>query len=952
MTSERWSQIKGALASALETDPAQRPAALDRLCGGDADLRGEVEALLAFEAHADAVLNTRAVPGAAPGRPRMEAPPAAIGAYRVLRELGRGGEARPTWDVATLTSERWSQIKGALASALETDPAERPAELDRLCGGDAVLRGEVEALLAFKAHADTLLNTGVAPGAAPGAAPGHLRMEAPPPAAIGAYRVVRELGRGGMGVVYLGERADGQFRKQAAIKLITSGRHDATMQRRFRRERQILAQLEHPGIARLLDGGVTEDGQPYFIMEYIEGQGLLEYCDRKKRSVTERLRLFLKVCDAVAYAHQQLIVHRDLKPGNILVTAQGTPHLLDFGIGQVLGAGEGAEDITQAGFPMMTPAYASPEQARGEPYTVLSDVYSLGVILYELLAGRRPYEVSAVSYIELARVISEQQPVALGQAAGSGTAETAEWRSSTPERLRRSLSGDLERIVAKALSKDARLRYAGVQELADDVRRHLDGRPVKARPATLRYRAGKLLRRHRVLLPAAAAALALILSFAAATWWEARRAERRFQQVRGLAHSVMFELDDAIAKMPGSTAAQELLVRRALEYLQSLARDAGNDAGLQREVALGYERVGMVQGYVSESNLGQVAAALASFQKAEEILGRLSARAPSDRSLRRDVYRVMNELGRTYGVSGQFQKASDIARQSLAQAEAAFRDQPSDIVSMQDLIAANDGVADSLTGEHKYAEAIPLRQRGLELARKLVELQPGLAEAERSLALAEKKLAALLGVSHRYQESRDAYERARAIDERLSMRNPSNMRAKLDLSFDYSDLGWVMARMGTYTEALASHRRALALRQEAAQADPNDFRAATAVASSIMRIGRTLREMGDLDGALAESQRAVVLYAALTRRSKTDVGLVESLSEAHSDIADELVDQAARRGVPPARQQESRARAIAEYRKAIELYEGLRAKGVLPKAREKYIADLKADVEKVNRAAR
>jgi non-specific serine/threonine protein kinase/serine/threonine-protein kinase len=847
-----------------------------------------------------------------------------------------------------MTSERWGQIKGVLAGALETDPAERPAALDLLCGGDVDLRREVEALLAFEAGADTLLNTGDAPG--------RPRMEAPPPAAIGAYRVLRELGRGGMGVVYLGERADGQFRKQAAIKLITSGRHDATMQRRFRRERQILAQLEHPGIARLLDAGATEDGQPYFIMEYIEGQGLLDYCDRNTLSVTQRLGLFLMVCDAVAYAHQQLIVHRDLKPGNILVTAQGTPHLLDFGIGQVLsagnGAGEGAEEITQAGFPIMTPAYASPEQARGEPYTVLSDVYSLGVILYELLAGCRPYEVPAGSYIELVWVISEQQPVALAQAAGSGTAEAAELRSSTPERLRRSLSGDLERIVAKALAKDARLRYAGVQELADDVRRHLDGRPVKARPATLRYRAGKLLRRHRVLLPAAAAALALILSFAAATWWEARRAERRFQQVRSLAHSVMFELDDAIARLPGSTAAQELLVRRALEYLQSLARDAGNDAGLQREVALGYERVGMVQGYVGESNLGQVAAALASFQKAEEILGRLSARAPSDRSLRRDVYRVMNELGRTYGVSGQLQKASDMARKSLAQAEAAFRDQPSDIASMQDLIAANDGVADSLTGERKYAEAIPLRQRGLELTRKLVELQPGLAEAERSLALAEKKLAALLGVSQRYQESRDAYERARAIDERLSARNPSNMRAKLDLWFDYSDLGWVMARMGTYTEALSSHRRALALREEAARADPNDVRAAAAVASSIARISSTLRRMGNFDEAQAESQRAVALFEDLTTRSRADWTIIEDLANAHSDVADVLADLAARRGVTAARQQEFRARAIAEYRKAIELYEGLRAKGVLPKAHEKYIADLKEDVEKVRRAAR
>jgi non-specific serine/threonine protein kinase/serine/threonine-protein kinase len=842
-----------------------------------------------------------------------------------------------------MTPERWGEIKAVLAGVLETDAGERSATLDRLCHDDAQLRREVEALLSFETKAGAMLNSVAVPGAA-------LRLETPAPSAIGPYRVLREIGHGGMGVVYLGERADGQYRKQVAIKLITSGRHDAGLERRFRRERQILAQLEHSGIARLLDGGSTEEGQPYFIMEYIEGQGLLEYCDSHKLGVTERIRLFLEVCDAVAYAHRQLIVHRDLKPGNILVTAQGVPKLLDFGLGQVLEAGEGAEEITQAGFPVMTPAYASPEQARGEPYTVSSDVYSLGVILYELLSGLRPYKVPTGSYIELARVISEQEPAALGQAAGSGTAAGAELRSSTPERLRRRLSGDLERIVAKALAKDPRLRYGGVPELAGDLRRHLDGRPVKARPATLWYRARKLLLRHRLMLPAAAAALVLILSFAAATWWEARRAERRFQQVRSLAHSVMFELDDAIAKLPGSTAAQELLVARALEYLQSLARDAGNDAGLQREVALGYERVALVQGYAAESNLGRVPAAMASFQKAEAILARLTARAPADSSLRHDYFRVTNELATTYGRSGQFPKATEMARKNLAQAEAAFRDKPSDIAAMQDLIAVNFSVADTLTDQQKYAEAIPLRQRGLEMARKLVELQPGQAEADRSLALAEKKLAALLGVSQRYQESREAYERARVIDERLSARNPSNLRAKLDLSFDYSDLGWVTARMGAYTEALAWHRRALSLREEAARADPDDVRAARGVAASTKRIGTTLGKMGDFDGALAELQRAVALYEDLTRRSTADWATVEELADAHSDAADALVDLAARRGTPAARQRDDRARAIAEYQKAVALYEGLRDKGVLPKAHEKYIAEYKEDIEKVRRA--
>jgi non-specific serine/threonine protein kinase/serine/threonine-protein kinase len=843
-----------------------------------------------------------------------------------------------------MTSERWGEIKTVLAGILETDPGERSATLDRLCGEDAELRREVEALLEFERQADAALNTALAPGAA-------LRADAPPPAAIGQYRVLRELGRGGMGVVYLGERADGQYRKQVAIKLITSGRHDAAVERRFRRERQILAQLEHNGIARLLDGGATEEGQPYFAMEYVEGLPLVEYCDRNRLGVAARLRLFLEVCDAVSHAHQQLIVHRDLKPGNILVTAERVPKLLDFGLGRVLDAEAGDEELTMTGFPLMTPAYASPEQVRGEPYTVSSDVYSLGVILYELLAGRRPYRVPTGSYLELARVISEQEPAPLSQAAGDGPVEEAAKRASTPGHLRRQLAGDLERIAAKALAKDQRMRYGDVRALAGDLRRHLEGRPVLARPATLRYRAAKLLRRHRVAVPAVALAVLLIVGFAAATWWEARRAERRFQEVRSLAHSVLFELHDAIAELPGSTAARELLVRRALEYLQSLAREAGNNADLQREVAIGFERVGVVQGYLAESSLGRVRAALESFRKSQEILEGLRARAPRDDSLRRDYQRVSNELAVAYGTNGEFQKAAELARKSVASAEAALRAQPADAFAIGDLSAADAILAGMLTDQQRYADAIPLRQRAEELAGRLVELKPGDAEAQRSLALAEKRLGALYGVSGRYQECRQQYQRAREIDEWRCARNPTDTRAKLDLSYDYSDLGWVAGRMGAYDDALASHGRALALREEAARADPNDQRAATAVASSTNRIGTVLHRKGDLEGSLAELQRAASLWEKLAGRPGADWATVQSLADVHVDLAGTTADLAAKRGTPGEKQRELRDRAAGEYGKAIELYEGLRARGVLPAAEAKHIGEIRADADKLKRAA-
>jgi non-specific serine/threonine protein kinase/serine/threonine-protein kinase len=844
-----------------------------------------------------------------------------------------------------MTSERWGEIKSVLAGVLETDPQERTATLDRLCHEDAELRREVEALLAYEEKAEVLLNTVAAPGAS-------LRAETPAPQTIGQYRVMRELGHGGMGVVYLGERADGQYRKQVAIKLITGGRSDARTERRFRRERQILAQLEHNGIARLLDGGTTPEGQPYFVMEYIEGLALVEYCDRGRLAIAARLRLFLEVCDAVAYAHQQLVVHRDLKPSNILVTKEGTPKLLDFGLGRALDGEAGEEETTLAGIPLLTPAYASPEQVRGEPYTVSSDVYSLGVILYELLSGRRPYKVPTGSYLELSRVICEQEPAPLSQAAAQAPAEEAEKRCLAPGQLPRQLAGDLEKIAAKALAKDPRIRYRDVRELSGDVRRHLEGRPILARPATLRYRAGKLLQRHRVSVPVVALAALLIIGFAATTWWEARRAQQRFQEVRGLAHSVMFELHDAIAKLPGSTAARELLIRRALEYLQNLSREAGSNADLQREVAIGYERIGEVQGFAGESNLGHVGAALESYRRSHDILERLRARDPADRSLLHDYLRVSNELAGAYGSSGAFQKAAETARRSVATGEAELRAAPSDPFAVSNLLSADSVLADVFTDQQQYKEAIPLRQRTEELAHKMMELKPGDAEAVRTLAVTEKRLGALYGVTQRYQECRQEYERAREIDEQRCARNPADTRAKLDLSYDYSDLGWVAGRMGAFDDALASHRRALALREEAAKADPNDARAAVSVASSTDRIGQVLLKKGDLQAALDEFQHAAELYEKLADRPAPDWGTVRNLAEVHVDIAETLVDMGERKGTPSGQRQGLRSRAAGEYRKARELYEGLKARGVLPAANVKHIGELRAEEDKLKPAAR
>jgi non-specific serine/threonine protein kinase/serine/threonine-protein kinase len=822
-----------------------------------------------------------------------------------------------------MSAAPWCEVKAVLARVLEAPTDQRPALMEQLCASDPDLRRSVESLLKLEERADSVFDTALAPGAA-------LRQEDPPPEAIGPYRILRELGRGGMGVVYLGERDDGEYRKQVAIKLITAGWGGGTLERAFRRERQILAQLDHPGIARLLDGGSTAQGQPYFIMEYVEGLPLLGYCEGQGLDVRARLDLFLLVCDAVQYAHQRFIVHRDLKPGNILVTAEGAAKLLDFGLARVADSAAAGEDLTQTGFHAMTPAYASPEQMRGEPYTAAGDVYSLGVVLYEMLSGRRPYRRDR-TLPDLARAIAEEEPVPLLEAA-----------QERPAKWRRALAGDLERIAAKALAKDAAHRYAAVADLAADLRRHLDGLPIAARPATLRYRGAKFLRRHRVAIPAAATAAVLVLSFAGAAWWEARRAERRFDQVRGLARSVMFELHDAIQHLPGSTAARELLVRRALEYLENLSREARGNADLTREVALGYERVAVVQGHLGESNLGQVSAAVENFEKAERMLAGLAARRPNDVSLRQDYLRTSNELAAALGSAGQVDRAMQLCRRNIAIIRGVLASQPNDPAWVEALGVAQGDLGDEFTDQQRYSEAIPLREQALETMRRVAALQPGREQSERNVALSAKRLGALYGMVNRFQDCRRQYETARDIDEQRLARHPGDLRVALDLSYDYSDLGWLAGKTGDYAAALALYRRTLDLRAGAVAADARDHRAAMSLASAMNKIGITHRRLGNLPAALDMLQRAAKVYEAALGKDSKEWGSLRVMAENYDDMGVVLQEM---------RLPDSPARAAAEYRHARRVYEDLRDRGLLPASYLPRIAEIGAEERQVRPAA-
>ncbi|MFL6337315.1 MAG: protein kinase domain-containing protein [Pyrinomonadaceae bacterium] len=409
-----------------------------------------------------------------------------------------------------MTPERWKQIEGVFDAAVELAPAERDAYLAGACGGDAELRRQVELLIRSHDAAGAFIEEPAVAGRITD--PGRLDDDAPfIGRRIGSYRIVRELGRGGMGAVYLAVRADDEFQKRVAIKLVKRGMDTDFILRRFRQERQILASLEHQNIARLLDGGTTDDGLPYFVMEYIEGLPVNQFCDAHKLSTPERLRLFLKVCSAVAYAHHNLVIHRDLKPSNVMVMADGTPKLLDFGIAKLLNPEMGgrALDPTTLAMRLMTPEYASPEQVRGETVTMVSDVYSLGVLLYDLLTGHRPYTFRSRSPEEVARIICEQEPerpsvavnlIEVLPSRGPDPLEitpdsVSRVRDGSLEKLRRQLSGSIDNIVLKALRKEPQRRYQTVEEFARDINHYLEGRPVSAPayfPVTAETRVGEV----------------------------------------------------------------------------------------------------------------------------------------------------------------------------------------------------------------------------------------------------------------------------------------------------------------------------------------------------------------------------------------------------------------------------------------------------------------------------
>ena len=492
-----------------------------------------------------------------------------------------------------MTPDEWARVTDLLGDALELETDTRARFLARLRAEEPKAAAEVESLLEQHERPGEFLPDFPAQ---------------PQPLAdlsgrtLGAYRLIRLLGCGGMGAVYLAERSDGAFSRQVAVKLLSPA--FAHAHERFHRERELLARLEHPNIGRLLDGGATSEGWPYLVMEYVDGVPIDRYCTERDLSLDDRLTLLLQVCTGVAHAHQRLVIHCDIKPENILVTPDGTAKLLDFGIAKLLEL-EGHPTQFRAG----TPAFASPEQLRGEVLTTASDVYAIGVLGYVAFTGSWPYSRGAPRAIEAAQAVLSAEPIPASRVPG------------IPSACARKLRGDLENVLARAVARDPNRRYTSAQQLADDLESFRRGFPVRARPDTVVYRLRRFVGRHRVACAGALLSLAALVAALMFSTWQARIAARRFDDLREFARVIVFDADDMMRPIPGTTAARKLVVDTALRYLDGLSRDGDADPTLREEVAAAYIRVGKVQGGAFLANLGDTTGAVSSFGKAVAIVG-------------------------------------------------------------------------------------------------------------------------------------------------------------------------------------------------------------------------------------------------------------------------------------------------------------------------------------------
>jgi serine/threonine protein kinase len=711
------------------------------------------------------------------------------------------------------TTDSLLRIEAIFNEALAVPSEARKVLIETRSNGDRELIAEVCALLKACEVAENLTASSQ-PQTEPAAE------NSADPQRVGNYLLDRLLGRGGMGAVYLAHRADGEFEQKVAIKLIDLPLATEIFRQRFRQERQILAGLQHPYIARLLDGGVTVGGDPYLVMEYVDGVPIHRYCENHALSVADRIALFLRVCEAVQFAHQNFVVHRDLKPDNILVAEDGTPRLLDFGTAKLLSPSmdKPGGDLTREGYQSYTPQYASPEQVLGNPITTASDTYSLGILLYLLLTSTQPYELKEPTMAEMLRVVCKEAPRRPASADGQR------------------LDADLEAILLKALRKEPRERYLTAEQFSADLRAYLEGLPVAARRGNLRYRAAKFIRRNRIAVGASALLAASLIAGVIGVAWqskvandERRKAEASAEDMRQLSNSLLSELNEAIQQIPGSTGAQKLLVTRVLEHLDRAAHDSRSNRQTRIDLADAYARLGNIQGNTYVQNLGDFNGALASMDKAIALVEPLTANGSTDSEALR-VFALAQE-SRSEILFGTTRMSEAVASMKLAIAayERILALPGVTPVQLCDAASAYGILGDELgnAGSESLYElpaALSAFQKDRDLVNRALSLDPNLIRTQRTLIIVQMKIGEVESEIDPAQALKD-YRLGLQSADALPKNEQQSLRMNRVRSSLLEDEAGVLIDLGEYAAGNAIYANEALDKQKLAAADPLDLRA-------------------------------------------------------------------------------------------------------------------------------
>ena len=733
---------------------------------------------------------------------------------------------------------------------------------------------------------------------------------------FGHYRIIREIGRGGMGAVFLAERTDGEFDQKVALKIVRRSFADPEIARRFRQERQILASLNHPNIAKLLDGGVSSDGEPFLAMEYVEGVWIDEFCKRENLPLTKILNLFLRVCAAVSFAHQNLIVHRDIKPSNIIVTPDGTPKLLDFGIAKLLDRNQ-PDERTATDYRAFTPAYASPEQASGARVTTASDVYNLGVLLANLV------ENSALSFVPRS---SQKNAASPDQAQKTKT-------------VKLKTKNELSAILAMARRAEPERRYAAVQQFAEDIERYLNGKTVRARQDSFGYRAEKFVQRNRATVTAAALVALSLVAGSAVSLWQANaarlerdRAEKRFADVRQLSNALLNDIAPKIERLPGALEARGAVVGQSLKYLDSLASESSGDSDLQIELAAAYEKIGDLQGNPTNPNFVEFDEALKSYLKANEIRRNIAAKNPGDAAARQRFAENHRILGNIYSQTNEIENSTANTGAAQRIYQSLVDEQPASAELRLALARAFYDSGLNLQTSKKYDYAVPYFEKAEELLTSLNAETPVRTKVLRSLGETKAQHASALSWAEQQPQAETAIRQAIEIYERLFENNrddvavrsgiwlvywlasniyqdqndklafdyasratdvaretvekdQTNPRAKQQLAKSYSTLGERATTIGKSGEALESLEKACRLQREIIESTTKNQRLKSELALSLMRFGAAQAEQKLFSKALENLRQSENIYQEILTATPNDRRSNRNLANTYEQIA-------------------------------------------------------------------